>query len=549
MKKRIIVILLVLTGLAAPSCKLDLLDDPNNVTINNASPNFLLNSIQLSWAGFFNGTSDVGMRLTRMLNQGAAIYENTYPSPSTNGLWSTAYANILADVNVVIPAARRQNLFIHLGISRVARAYITATLVDYFGDVPFKEALQGQANFNPTIDPGAQVYTAALQDLDSALVHFRAVTATTPRPSDLFYNNDIESWIRLTNTLKLKLLLNRRLVDNGAQAAINALIAENLLISTSAQSFAFRYGSNIANPDSRHPRFSGQYRTGGGDYQSNFYMWHFITQKGFPDPRLRYYFYRQRTRRPTDVNEIRCITERAPTHYPAGMVFCLPSDDGYWGRDHLDNQGIPPDGLARTAWGIYPVGGRYDNNSGLPVNNERLGNQGAGLQPIMMSSFVDFMKSEAALMIGATGDPRALLESAVRKSMADVRSFALSSLEGGTISAFETSQNFVWATEVNRYVDRVLALYDAAPDNDGRLDVVLREYWLALHGNGVEAYNMYRRTGKPANMQPAIEANPGEFVRSLFYPNVFVATNSNAKQKPNVGVRVFWDNNPAGFVR
>ena len=152
-------------------------------------------------------------------------------------------------------------------------------------------------------------------------------------------------------------------------------------------------------------------------------------------------------------------------------------------------------------------------------------------------------------MIGATGDPRALLESAVRKSMADVRSFALSSLEGGTISAFETSQNFVWATEVNRYVDRVLALYDAAPDNDGRLDVVLREYWLALHGNGVEAYNMYRRTGKPANMQPAIEANPGEFVRSLFYPNVFVATNSNAKQKPNVGVRVFWDNNPAGFVR
>ena len=48
MKKRIIVILLVLTGLAAPSCKLDLLDDPNNVTINNASPNFLLNSIQLS---------------------------------------------------------------------------------------------------------------------------------------------------------------------------------------------------------------------------------------------------------------------------------------------------------------------------------------------------------------------------------------------------------------------------------------------------------------------------------------------------------------------
>jgi hypothetical protein len=153
------------------------------------------------------------------------------------------------------------------------------------------------------------------------------------------------------------------------------------------------------------------------------------------------------------------------------------------------------------------------------------------------------------LVLGTTGNPRTLLESAVRKSMADVRGFAMGSLESGAINTFEASQNFVWATEVTRYVDRVLALYDAAANNDERLDVIAREYWLALHGNGIEAYNMYRRTGKPANMQPALEANPGEFVRSLFYPNVFVATNSNATQKPNVGVRVFWDNNPAGFVR
>jgi len=81
----------------------------------------------------------------------------------------------------------------------------------------------------------------------------------------------------------------------------------------------------------------------------------------------------------------------------------------------------------------------------------------------------------------------------------------------------------------------------------------MTEYYLAAWGNGVEPYNNYRRTGKPDNMQPpAAVPEPGFFMRSFFYPSVFVNRNSNAPAQKNPGNaadKVFWDNNPDNFVK
>jgi len=71
-----------------------------------------------------------------------------------------------------------------------------------------------------------------------------------------------------------------------------------------------------------------------------------------------------------------------------------------------------------------------------------------------------------------------------------------------------------------------------------------KEFFVSLIGNGTDAYNFYRRTGSPTDIQPNIEPSPGAFVRSLWYPASEVTANSSLNQKPNVGVKVFWDNNP-----
>lgn len=539
MKIKIYSLLIAFSMLLVSSCELDLLDDPNAVSRENADPNFIVNRLQIDLADFFNETSEVGMRLTRMLNQDENTYEAAYFPTEFDVIWNNAYANILNDVRTLTPIAEERGLTKHLGIARTIEAYVMMTLVDYFGDVPYSQAFDPE-NFNPSVDSGADIYNNALALLQQAKADFAAESASNP--TDFYYNGDYTKWTRFVNTLMLKLHLTRKLVDPNAGAAINALLTEGNLIQE-GDDFVFRYGRNQSDPDSRHPSFADNY-TQTSDYMSNFYMWHLTEAKEIDDPRARYYFYRQVGSNPTDINKLRCITEFPPNHYQAGgFVFCLPGERGYWGRDHLDNQGIPPDNTERTTWGLYPAGGKFDDDSFSPVTPTS-GNQGAGIQPIMLASYVDFMLAEAALTTGATGAPNEYLLAAIEKNMNTIRSFALSSLDAGAIEEFEAAEERDFQAEVDNYLERIAAEYAAATTETDKMRIIGREYWLALFGNGVEAYNLYRRTGTPAPLQPGLIPNFGLFPRSLVYPSSFVNRNNTVEQKANNNVRVFWDTNP-----
>ena len=139
--KRFIYGLTIATSLVfATSCeeKLDeLLENPNAVNANTASPDFLLNRIQLDYQSLWFGISDRGARLTRQINQGSALYINAYTAVSTNGTWSNAYANILADIDFLEPLATKANFQRHLGIAKTIKAMVLFDLVDTYGDVPY----------------------------------------------------------------------------------------------------------------------------------------------------------------------------------------------------------------------------------------------------------------------------------------------------------------------------------------------------------------------------------------------------------------------------
>jgi hypothetical protein len=79
--------------------------------------------------------------------------------------------------------------------------------------------------------------------------------------------------------------------------------------------------------------------------------------------------------------------------------------------------------------------------------------------------------------------------------------------------------------------------------NTDALDVIIKEYLIALWGNGYEAYNNLRRTGRPLNHQPMLDTAPGSFVYSCFYPSNHVNFNPNAVQKAGLEEKVFWDTN------
>jgi hypothetical protein len=105
---------------------------------------------------------------------------------------------------------------------------------------------------------------------------------------------------------------------------------------------------------------------------------------------------------------------------------------------------------------------------------------------------------------------------------------------------------------ITNYVDLVLASFDAAATDNDKLAIIMKEYYLSTWGNGWEAYNAYRLTGYPKNMQPTVySAAPGFFIRSFYYPSVYVNRNLNAPAQKALGIKaekVFWDNNADNFI-
>lgn len=519
----------------------DLLQDPNRATPASADVDLYLNQVQLNFPGVFDAAQEFGAELTRMETFYGPTYLNGYTPAGFNGIWSNAYTGVMKNANALIPLAKAQAKFTHAGIAGVLKAYTMFTLVDMFGNVPYSEAVLGTGNLNPKVDQGKDVYAAAITVLDSAIADLARTAATAP-VNDLFGfggTTQRARWTTVAKTLKLRAYNNTRLVDASVGAKIQALLTENDLIDTDAEDFTFRFGSKQANPNSRHPKYNSGYVASGGagDYIGTYFLFALWAEKPASafDPRRRFYTYRQTLATPGNISQMPCAFNSPPAHYTAGTPYCfLPG--GLWGRDHGDNGGIPPDGQLRTVFGVYPAGGQFDANQGTrTVLNQ--GAQGAGIHPIWMSFFTEFVKAEAALTTaGVTANARVALEAGIRKSINRVINFPAQIGHVGTVTIPTQAQ-------IDSYVNFVLGQYDAAATNDAKLDVVLKEYYLALWGNGLDAFNMYRRTCRPKNLQPAIQAQPGAFIRSFLYPTDHVGLNTNATQKPDVTTKVFWDNN------
>lgn len=538
--------LLLLTLNACETFELELVDTPNALTGASADPDLFLNSIQISTGSFFESVTEEGMEVTRILHMFGPLYRNAYNSTQLNTPWSTAYATIFADIETMLPLTDELGWNTHSGIAKLLKSYVGLTLVDFLGDIPFENSAQGTADLEPSAVDDALVYDQIL----ALIVEAREDLTVSPAPkapaNDFFYGGDRSKWVKFANTLELKLRIQRRLVaDPTDAAAIDALIAEGNLITEKADDFQYRYSTTQSNPDSRHPVFADNYNTSAdvADYMSNSFMQE-VTGKTVVDPRALYYFYRQTDdAEDGDENEMPCSSEARPSHYGPTDVFCYigylnsnVSSIGYWGRDHGDNDGIPPDGGLRTAFGLYPVGGKFDDGSASSVTGRTDGLAGAGISPIFLSSYTHFMIAEWEQSQGRDG--RALLEAGIRRSLDKVINFAADS---GNAAAAAGAPDFT--ADVETYVEHVCGANNASSlwaTSTDKMDLIVREYFIALFGNGVEAYNTYRRTGKPANLQQTLNPVPGEFINSFFYPRNEVDNNGNLEQKATHHESVFW---------
>jgi len=552
--KSLLVLVIIFALSSCDLYELDINVDPNNP--RQVSPELLLSEVETS--GMFAVVGNFNPATSGFMVQSTSSDDFEFNAQSWNGTWNSFYTGPLKDVEELILLSSvdknedgKADLPNYLGIAKVLKAYYFSVLVDMWGDLPYFDAFKGNAADQvkqPVFDNDEEIYADLIVQLDEAIT-LLGLPAPTVR-GDLIYNGNLTKWKKAANSLKLKLYLQSRLAGDYKDE-IQALMSNQAsLITSPSDDFLFQFSSSIS-PDYRHPQYAMSGAQYGGGYFAHQFMFELLNNQ---DPRLPFYLKRQSKTvlDPADATQKQtipcsqrtdCIYGYFPSsNYVTSRVFGKAPADlttaekeylaGFFGRDRSDPSGVPDDAGFRTAHGLYPIGGLYDDTPETANNNK---GKGDGIFPIATSWMVKFWEIEAMLTLGVTGpdDVENLFAAAMIEQFSKVNSF--SSKDPGAVA--------MSSDDVVQYIENWLIVFENAPSLSAKLAVALKQAWFCNYGNGIELYNTFRRTGLPGDLQRPLQLS-NEFALSLPYTQDEINLNPNVPIKtyfdPSSG-SVFWD--------
>ncbi len=259
MKKRNLIYIalsLLLTSGAFTSCDdyLDVNNNPNYPT--TASLESLLPSAEANTIAQLglNGQL-IGSLWSQYVTQGNSTnqYNTTVnyslTQESYNAFWTNAYANTLQDLKIMMSLAEEEEAWNYWVIGKIMTAYNYHMLTDLYGDIPFTEALNVKEYPAPKYDDSKSVvYPGIIKLLDEAIAKApEAKGGLNPSidNKDFFFKGDIDKWVALAKSLKLKIYL-RDYESNKTQIA--SLISAGGLFTDNFAFTVYEDATNKGNP-------------------------------------------------------------------------------------------------------------------------------------------------------------------------------------------------------------------------------------------------------------------------------------------------------------
>lgn len=163
--------------------------------------------------------------------------------------WSGVYLNALTNLDRMDKQAQAQQSPYYQGVVKILQAINLGLATDTWENVPYSQAFQGSANFNPSYDQQQQVYQTITTLLRDGITLLNSPTSNfSPGNDDVIYRGNRDNWRRLANSLLARYALH--LTAKGAsQAATNALTALQAgALQSSAQDFQFTYSGGGISP-------------------------------------------------------------------------------------------------------------------------------------------------------------------------------------------------------------------------------------------------------------------------------------------------------------
>ncbi|WP_338874951.1 SusD/RagB family nutrient-binding outer membrane lipoprotein [Spirosoma sp. SC4-14] len=364
-------------GMGACSKYLDVNITPNNPT--SVTPAVLLPGAEAGSA--FANANELNRFSSVLVQQltGAANSPATYDIYQTNGAdfgnqWAgELYDGALVNYQKLIELGDAVNAKAYSGIAKIMKAYTFSIATDVWGDVPYSQALQGEAFTTPRLDKQEDIYkgnsSLAIQSLfdlvREGIQDLDATSAVKPGNDDIIYKGDLTKWKQAGNTLLLKFATTiSRKEPALATSVINEVLTGGTYIKANSSDMNFTFGASVGSQD---PRYTYTYVS---TFQNDLILStrYLNLLKSLNDPRLPIFFTKPGTDYVTLDN---------------GFRGTLPTPTANWSR-----------------YNKYVVGNSGEGPVRLVTNFERA-----------------FMLAEAAIRLGTPGDPQALYTEGITASM------------------------------------------------------------------------------------------------------------------------------------
>lgn len=276
-KYKILLTLLVLLGITGCEKDFDKINtNPNAVTeaatsalLTQAIRDFAFNDFDVWYAG--RQASVVSQHFSQRNYTSEDRY--AFRSGTTDGFFRNNYiymSNLekIIDLNTD-PKTKEQYASLYgdnnmqIAIAEIVKCWAFQLITDYFGDVPYTQALDIAKYPQPVYDTQKSIYDDLIVKLKDAQTKLENSTTDGFAIGDVFYGGDLTKWIKLANSLRLRLALRASNVDATYLSEAQDAIADGVFESNDDNA-VFKFSSSGAPNEA--PWYNGFYVSGRNDF-------------------------------------------------------------------------------------------------------------------------------------------------------------------------------------------------------------------------------------------------------------------------------------------
>ncbi len=466
----------------------------------------------------------------------------------SGGMYENYYLHIFNNTRRIIADCDASNQLGLAGVMRIVQAYGTLMTTDAHGPLAYSSILSGEYESYFPFDSQQDIYIAMLKDLDKAITDIQNMTEAeklTLATFDSWCQADTELWVKIANTMKLRmaLRLSKREAEMNAAGidlkAVAAAAAPNTLATVN---------KDIVIDKSLENEMWLMFNWGDCGFNANLVT----LMSGMKDPRQPLYMTKNVNDVTVKVGEENKVVVPKNTEY-LGIRFAsgLPGKPNSWSN----------------------FSGWIDTPNALGVYSMPL--------PIFKAAESYFLLAEAKLRWNIGSESiQSLYENGIRVSMenelayrgkyAQITAYPANAVEdyiNGTTGQidFVDPANAALSTPA---LNKLGVKWDEGASNEQKLERIMIQKYLALFPLSTEAWAEQRRTGYPRLFPAYVNESNGavdteEGVRRVIYSSNAYDTNAkgleeglklldkeNSSKKgisgDKGGTHVWWDNADKG---